>query len=169
MRPSATPTPWTRSLLAGGAAALALLALPATAQAATLENIDRSLFDATPEVSASAWHLDGPTSGPLGGTLDLHVSATDGTFPTTPGSCEPVDVRAVLQVSPGEVLSVSTVGEACAHIVDGSLIVDAYFGNRDVAYSGTAHKRVRVVGDGLIAAKTSFLGGQASIGMSVRW
>jgi len=159
----------TRSLLATGATALALLALPGTAHAASLENIDRSLFDATPETSASSWHFDGATAGELGGALDLRVTATDGSFPTTPGACEPVDVTAVLQLSPGEVLSVTTSGEACAHVVDGSLTVNAPFGRGDVTYAGTAHKRVHVVGDGLIAARTSFLGGQASVGMSVRW
>jgi hypothetical protein len=160
----------TRSLLATGAAALALLAAaPATAQAATLERIDRSLFDATPETTTSSWHFDGPTAGELGGALDLHVTATDGSLPTTPGACEPVDVRAVLQVSPGELLTVTTSGEACAHVVDASLSVNAYFGRDDVTYSGTAHKKLRVVGDGLIAARTSFLGGQAGLSTSVRW
>jgi hypothetical protein len=120
-------------------------------------------------VSASSWHFDGPTAGALGGALDLVVDATDGSFPTTPGAREPVDVRADLQVSPGEVLTVTTVGEACAHVVDASLTVNAYFGRGDVNYAGAAHKKAKIVGDGLIAASYGWLGGRASISTSVRW
>jgi hypothetical protein len=159
-----------RSTILTVSAALALVAVvPATAHAATLERVDRSLFDATPVATASSWHFDGPTSGPLGGALDLVVTATDGSFPTTPGTCEPVDVRADLQLEPGEVLSVVTTGEVCAHPVDASLSVNAYFDRRDVTYAGTAHKKATVVGDGIIAAKNSFLGGQAAVSTSVRW
>jgi hypothetical protein len=159
-----------RSTILTASAALALVvALPAAAQAASLERIDRSLFDAAPQVSASSWHFDGPTAGPLGGALDLVVTAADGSFPTAPGTCEPVNVHAILQVEPGEVLTVETTGEACAHPVDASLTVNAYFDRRDVTYSGTAHKKATVVGDGLIAAKSSWLGGQASVSAAVRW
>jgi hypothetical protein len=159
-----------RSILVTTGATLALVALvPAAAQAATLERIDRSLFDATPEVTASSWHFDGATSGALGGALDLRVTAADGSFPTAPGACEPAAVHAALQVSPGEVLTVDTTGEVCAHVIDASLGLNAYFGRGDVTYSGTAHKKARIVGDGLIAARPSFLGGQASIATSVRW
>ena len=159
-----------RSLLVSTTAAMALVAVvPAGAQAATLERLDRSLFDGTPVVSASSWHFDGATSGELGGALDVVITARDGAFPSTPGACEPVDVRADLQVSPGEVLTVVTTGEACAHVVDASLTVNAYFDRDDVAYSGSAHKKAKVVGDGLIAAKHSWLGGQASLSTSVRW
>ena len=159
-----------RTIIASTSTALALVAVvPASAHAATLESIDRSLFDASPSVSASSWHFDGPTAGALGGALDLVVTATDGAFPTTPGSCGPVAVQATLQVSPGEVLTVTTDGEACAHIVDASLTVNAPFGRDDLSYAGSAHKKAKVVGDGLIAAKTSWLGGQASISTQVRW
>ena len=159
-----------RSLIASTGAALALVAVvPASAHGATLESIDRSLFDGSPVVSASSWHFDGPTAGPLGGALDLVVTASDGAFPTTPGTCEPVQVRADLQVSPGEVLTVTTIGEACAHIVDASLTVNAPFGRDDLSYAGSAHKKAKVVGDGLIAAKHSWLGGQASVSTQVRW
>lgn len=146
-----------------------VLALPAAANAATLEQIDRSLFDATPEVTASSWHFDGLTAGPLGGALDLVVTAADGAFPTTKGACEPADVRADLQVAPGEVLRIVTTGEVCAHPVDASLTVNASFGRKDVTYTGTAHKKATVVGEGFIAAANSWLGGQASVSAAVRW
>ena len=158
------------TITAVASATFALVALvPASAHAATVERLDRSLFDGTPSVSASSWHFDGPTAGPLGGALDLVVTASDGTFPTTPGSCEPVEVHAVLQVSPGEELTVSTTGEACAHIIDASLSVNAYFDKADLAYAGAEHKKAKVDGDGLIAAAHSWLGGQASVSTSVRW
>jgi hypothetical protein len=159
-----------RSTILTATAAVALVvALPAAADAATLEHFDRSLYDATPQVSAASWHFDGPTAGPLGGALDLVVTATDGTFPTVFGSCEPVAVKADLQVSPGEVLRIATTGEACAHVVDGSLTVNAYFGRGDVTYDGTEHKKAKVVGDGIVAAKAGWLGGQASVAADVRW
>jgi hypothetical protein len=159
-----------RSTILTTSAVLALVvALPAAAHAATVERVDRSLFDAAPEATASSWHFDGPTAGPLGGALDLVVTAADGIFPTTPGVCEPVAVKAALQVAPGEVLTVVTTGEACAHPVDASLTVNAYFDRRDVTYTGTVHKKATVVGDGLIAASNSWLGGQAAVSASVRW
>jgi hypothetical protein len=157
------------TILTASAALTFVVALPATAHAATLERIDRNLFDATPVATAASWHFDGPTSGAPGGALDLVVTAADGAFPTTPGTCEPVDVRAELQVGPGEVLTVVTTGEACAHPVDASLTVNAYFNRGDVTYAGTAHKKAVVVGDGIIAAKNSWLGAQASISAAVRW
>jgi hypothetical protein len=159
-----------RSITATVSAVIALVVVaPVSAQGATAERLDRSLFDNTPSVSASSWHFDGPTAGALGGALDLVVNATDGSFPTTPGACEPVDVRADLQVSPGEVLTVTTAGEACAHVIDASLTVNAYFDRGDVTYSGAAHPKAKVVGDGLIAASHGWLGGQASVATSIRW
>jgi len=71
-------------------------------------------------------------------------------------------------VSPGEVLTVSTAGEACAHIVDGTLQVNARFGARDVTYTGTEHTKAKLVGDGLIAAAHPF-GAQASFAGAFRW
>lgn len=159
-----------RTAVLTATATLALVVtLPAAANATTLEQIDRSLFDATPEITASSWHVDGLTRGPLGGALDLVITAADGAFPTTKGACEPADVRADLQVSPGEVLRIVTTGEVCAHPVDASLSINASFGRQDVSYSGTAHKKAAVVGDGFIAAANSWLGGQASVSAAVRW
>jgi hypothetical protein len=78
-------------------------------------------------------------------------------------------VTAVLTVSPGEVLTVHTTGEACAHISDGTLVVNAYFGKKDVSYEGSEHKKAAVIGDGLIAAAHHWYGGQASFMGTVRW
>ena len=96
-------------------------------------------------------------------------TAQDGTLPTTFGSCEPVQVNAVLTASPGEFLSVTTVGEACAHITNGMLQVNAYFAQDDMTYSGTAHKKVKIRGDGLIAAADQTFGGLANFSAQVRW
>ena len=158
-----------RSVLTTAVAAIVLSAVPMSAQAKSTELIDRSLFDGTPVRTASALELAGPTAGPLGGAFALTVTASDGTLPSAFGSCEPVDVAAVLTVSPGEVLHVSTSGEACAHIVDGTLQVNAYFGKNDVSYEGSEHKKAALVGDGLIAAAHHWYGGQASFSGTVRW
>jgi len=160
-----------RSILITACAAVFLSAgvLPASAEAKTTELVDRSLFDATPERTAASLHLDGPTAGPLGGALDLTVTAPDGTLPTALGTCEPVEVTAILTVSPGELLTVATTGEACAHIVDGTLQVNAFFGTRDVTYTGSQHKKAKLVGDGLIAAAHHSFGGQASFSAVFRW
>ena len=151
------------------AAAATLLSLavaaPAQAKPAT-ESIDRLLFDATPERTAGVLHLDGATNGELGGALDVSVIAADGTLPTTPGTCEPVVVDAVLTVSPGRVLTVHTDGEGCAHVVDGSLQVNGFFDRKDVR--GGSGEKVRLVGDGLIAVSHGMLGGLASFSGTFR-
>ncbi|MDT7783421.1 MAG: hypothetical protein QOF58_1840 [Pseudonocardiales bacterium] len=158
-----------RSVLTTAVAAIALSAIPLSAQAKSIELIDRSVFDGTPVRTASALELAGPTAGPLGGFFELTVTAADGTLPTVFGSCEPVDVAGVLTVSPGEVLTVHTHGEACAHIIDGTLQVNSYFDKKDVSYEGSEHKKAAVVGDGLIAAAHHWYGGQASFSGTVRW
>lgn len=159
-----------RTLLTASVAAAVLSTVVATsAQAKTTESIDRRVFDAAPERTAATLHLDGPTAGPLGGAMDVTVTATDGSLPSAFGSCEPVDVSAVLTVSPGEVLTVATSGEACAHVVDGTLQLNAWFGPKDLTYSGTEHKKAKVVGDGLIAAAHHSYGAQASFSATVRW
>ena len=70
------------------AAACALLAMfPGSAHAAPkTQTIDRSVFDATPERTASSLRVDGPTAGPLGGAMDVTVRAT------APGGLAPEDV-----------------------------------------------------------------------------
>jgi hypothetical protein len=143
------------------AAVLLSIAVAAPAQAKpTTESIDRLLFDATPERTAGSLHLTGPTNGELGGALDVTVTAPDGTLPTTFGACEPVEVDAVLTVSPGRVLTVHTDGEGCAHVVDGTLQVNAFYDRKDVR-DGDG-KRVKLVGDGLVAVSHGMLGGLAS-------
>ncbi len=158
-----------RSVLATAIAAAALSLVPMSAQAKSTELIDRSLFDGTPVRTASALELAGDTAGPLGGSFALTVTAADGTLPSAFGSCEPVDVAGVLTISPGEVLTVHTRGEACAHIVDGTLQVNAFFDKKDVSYEGSEHKKATLVGDGLIAAAHHWYGGQASFSGTVRW
>ena len=153
------------------AATAALVALPMTAQAKDAELIDRRTFDATASATASTIHVAGAMAGELGGYLDVTVTAADGTLPTAPGACEPVDVTAALTVSPCEQLDVSTTGEVCRHQFSPStLIVNASFGDGDLTYTGTEHKKVKVVGDGLIAASNSLgFGFGASISVPVRW
>ncbi len=159
-----------RPLLATVVAAAALATVPVTAQARSVENIDRRIFDSSPEVSASSLHLDGSTAGELGGFLDLVVTAKDGSLPTEQGACDRVHVDAVLTVSPGEQLTVHTRGEVCMHQFSPTLILNASFRNRHATYSGTAHRKVRVVGDGLIAASNSLgYGYGASFSSAVRW
>jgi hypothetical protein len=158
-----------RTVLSPLAAIALTVALPMSAQAKTTEYLDRSLFDGTPQRTASTFHVDGPTAGPLGGALDLTVTAQDGTLPTERGASEPVDVTAILTVSPGEVITVVTTGEANIHQFGDVLQVNAYFDKKDVTYEGTEHKRVKVVGDGLIAAAHQFFGGQASFSSTLAW
>ncbi len=160
----------TRLPLAAALVAVALSAAPASAQTRTVENISRSTFDSSPVVTASSLHIDGATAGELGGFLDLVVTAKDGSLPTAQGACDRVHVDAVLTVSPGEQLTVHTKGEVCMHQFSPTLILNASFRNRHVTYTGTAHGRVKVVGDGLIAASNStFFGYGASVSAAVRW
>ena len=160
----------TRSVLATALVTVALFAaLPISAQAKTTEQLDRRLFDATPDRTAGSWHMAGLTAGPLGGALDLTITAPDGSLPTTPGACEAVDVAVVLTVSPGEVLTINTTGEACAHIIAGTLTVNAFFDTKDVTYTGTEHKKAKIVGDGLIAAGEQFFGSIANVSTTVAW
>lgn len=147
------------------ATAALMVAMPA-AQASTLDRFDRRAFDSAPVVRAAGYSMAGATAGELGGYLDLSVDARDGTLPA-PGQCEAADVEARLTVSPGESFVIRTVGELCSHVVDGSPTVNAYFGAKQVTYSGT-HKRARVT-DGMIASTRSFLGAQGSVGLTVRW
>lgn len=147
-------------------AAGALTFVAPAAQAGSVDRFDRSAFDSTPVVTASGYSMGGATSGELGGYFTLSVQAADGTVPGT-GECETADVRAVLTVSPGEVFSIATSGELCGHVIDGHPILNAYFGAKQVDYTGT-HKKARV-SNGMIAFTNSFLGAQGSVGLSVRW
>ncbi len=147
------------------AAALTLVAPAAQAARPTVDRFDRSTFDSTPVVTASGYEMEGATSGELGGYLSLSVQATDGSVPLA-GECETADVRAVLTVSPGETFTINTKGELCAHFLYGTPTLNAYFGDKQVSYSGT-HRKARVT-DGMVAFTNTF-GGLASVGLSVRW
>jgi hypothetical protein len=155
-----------RTTLTAAFAAAALILVAPAAQAATLDRFDRSAFDSTPVVTDSGYTMSGATAGELGGHLSLSVQATDGTVPDQ-GQCETADVQAVLTVAPGESFAIATKGELCSHFIDGTPTLNAYFGNKQVTYTGT-HKRARVT-DGIIGFKNSFIGAQGSVGMSVRW
>jgi hypothetical protein len=135
--------PSTRSLLATALAAATLVAVPMPAQAADVEYVDRSTYDSTPVVTTSTIHIDGATAGPLGGFLDLTVSAEDGTLPTTRGACDPVDVDAVLTVSPGEQLVVHTTAEVWMHQFSETLIMQAYSTRRTSATPAPSTARPR--------------------------
>jgi hypothetical protein len=152
-----------RTTLVVAAAGALLATVPGSASAVPkTESIDRRVFDATPQLTASSLRVDGPTAGPLGGAMDVTVQATDGTLPTVFGSCEAADVTAVVTVQPGQVMTVSSRGEVCAHIVDGSLTFNAGFRAKDVSYEGYGRPYPKLVGDGLIAVSHSWFGGQAS-------
>lgn len=155
-----------RKILATTVAGATLMLLTPTAHAAQLERFDRRAFDSSPVVTSAGFAMSGPTAGELGGYLSLSVQAADLTLPAQ-GQCETAVVEAVLTVSPGEVFAISTTGELCSHVVDGTPILNAYFGRKQVTYTGT-HRRAQV-SDGIIAFKNSFLGAQGSVGMSVRW
>lgn len=147
------------------AAAVLTLAMPA-AQAATRDHIDRRAFDSSPVVTGSGFSMAGATAGELGGHLSLSLQARDGTLPTN-GQCETADVQAVLTVAPAESFAIETTGELCSHVIDGTPTLNAYFGNKQVTYTGT-HRRARVT-DGMISFKHGALGAQGSVALSVRW
>ena len=144
----------------------ALILVAPAAQGATLDRFDRSAFDSAPVVTGSGYTMSGATAGELGGHLTLSVQASDGTLPAQ-GQCETADVQAVLTVAPGETFSITTKGELCSHFIDGTPTLNAYFGAKQVSYSGS-HKRARVT-NGIIGFTNSFLGAQGSVGLSVRW
>ena len=158
-----------RSVLATAIAAAALSLVPMSAQAKSSELIDRSVFDGTPVWTASALELAGPRLETLGGLLRTHRDRSGRDAADRVRLLRAGGRGRILTVSPGEVLTVHTQGEACAHIVDGTLQVNAYFGKKDVSYEGGEHKKADVVGDGLIAAAHHWYGGQASFLGTVRW
>jgi len=155
-----------RTTLTAALTAAGLMLVTPAAQAATSERFDRSAFDSAPVVTGSGYAMSAATAGELGGHLSLAVQPIDNTIPAQ-GTCETADVRAVLTVAPGESFEIATTGELCSHFIDGTPTLNAYFGNKQVEYTGS-HKRARVT-DGIIAFKNSFMGAQASVGLSVRW
>ena len=159
-----------RPLAATALATAVLVAIPLTAQAKQTEMIDRRTFDPAATVTSSTIHVAGDTAGELGGHLDLTVTAQDGSLPSGNGECDPVDVAAAWTVSPGERLDVRAAGEVCMHPFATTLTLNAYFGNDDVTYTGEAHKKVRMAGDGMVGASNSLgFGFGASIFAPVRW
>ena len=163
----------TRPVLATALATLGAVALvaagPTVAQAKTGEYLDKRIFDATPELTAGSWHLAGMTAGEIGPTLDVTVTAVDGSLPTESRAVEPVTVDAVLTLAEGETLTVHTTGTAEAPFGGGTPSVVAYFDTGDTTYVGTAHRRARIVGDGLISAGGSWFGYQATFTTTVAW
>lgn len=155
-----------RSTLTLTLATAALLIAAPGAQAATCDRLDRGTFDSTPVVTSSGYEMSGATAGELGGHLSLAIRATDGTIPAQ-GQCETAAVRAVLTVAPAETFVIKTKGELCSHVVDGTPTLNAYFGKKQVSYTGT-HKRARVT-EGMIGFTNSWLGAQGSVGLTVRW
>lgn len=155
-----------RTILTAAVASAALTLVAPAAHAATVDRFDRSAFDGSPTLTGSGYEMAGATSGELGGYLSLSVRATDGTLPAQ-GQCESADVDAILTVAPGESFAITTTGELCSHFIDGTPTLNAYFGAKQVSYTGS-HRRARV-SDGMIAFKNSWIGAQASVGLSVRW
>jgi hypothetical protein len=148
-------------------AALAASAVPA--HAAETEYIDRSAFDFTVQRTASSLRVDGATRGPLGGYIDATATANDGTLPVGANVCEPATLDVILTVSAGETLSTSAAGDLCTSFDGDALTANGYFGKKELDYAGTAHNKAKVVGDGLIAVGTGWLGGQASFAASIKW
>ena len=110
-----------RSGLIAPAAVVLLSAFPGSASAAAkTEDVNRSVFDASPEHAAASLHVDGATAGELGGAMDVTVRAIDGLSDRF-GSCEPAWVKAVVTVQPGKIITVRTRGEVCAHMISGSI------------------------------------------------
>jgi hypothetical protein len=148
------------------AATAAMVLVAPEAQAASRERFDRSAFDRAPVVTSTGYSMAGDTAGELGGHLSMSIQVNDGSLPAW-GGCEPAHVQAVLTVSPGESFEIDTTGELCSHFLDGTPTLNAFFGNKQVDYTGS-HRHARVT-DGMIAFKQSWLGAQGSVGLSVRW
>ncbi|GAA1972214.1 hypothetical protein GCM10009798_36710 [Nocardioides panacihumi] len=150
----------TATILAG------LTAVAAPATAGTVTSIDKSLFDATPTLTAGSMSVSGATAGELGSTLELTATAVDGSLPTG-RDCEPVTVQATLRPNADEAYRIATTGEACGLGTAGEFNLNAYFDKKQVDYTGPEHK-TKVVGDGLIAAANHFYGAQAAVTFTVR-
>jgi hypothetical protein len=158
-----------RSLLLATTAAVALTALPMTAQAADSELIDRANYDATVDRTPASMHIAAATRGELGGYLDVTVTADDGTLPVGSNVCEPATVDAVLTIAPGETFTVRAAGEACTTFYGDSIQANAAFGTKDMTYLGT-HKKAKIVGEGFLSVGViDWLGGQAAFSATVKW
>ena len=158
-----------RSLLVATTAAVAITALPMTAQAADSEWIDRANYDATVDETPASMHLAAATRGELGGFLLVTLTADDGTLPVGTNVCEPATVDAILTIAPGETFTVRAPGEACTTFYGDSIQANAAFGTKDMTYVGT-HKKAKIVGEGFLAVGViDWLGGQAAFSATVKW
>lgn len=161
-----------RSLLLTAVATVALSALPLAAQAGAHSNelIDRAMYDPTVEQTAASLHIAAATRGELGGYLDVTVTSTDGSLPTGSNICEPAIVDAVLTVSPGETLSAQVPGELCTGFYGDSMTANAAIDKKDLEYEGTAHRKAKVVGEGLVSVGViNNFGGQGAFSVAVKW
>jgi hypothetical protein len=158
-----------RSLLLATTAAVALTALPMTAQAADSELIDRANYDATVDKTSASMHIAAATRGELGGYLDVTLTADDGTLPVGSNVCEPATVDAILTIAPGETFTVRAPGEACTTFYGDSIQANAPFGTKDTTYVGT-HKKAKIVREGFLSVGViDWLGGQAAFSATVKW
>ena len=157
------------SLLIATTAAVALSALPMTAQAADSVWIDRANFDATVDETPGSMHIAAATRGELGGFLDVTLTADDGTLPVGSNVCEPATVDAILTIAPAETFTVRAPGEVCTTFSGDSITANAAFGTRDLTYVGT-HKKAKIDGEGFLAVGViDWLGGQTAFSATVKW
>lgn len=142
-----------------------VLAAPGAQARPSYELIDRAAFDGAPIITEAGYTMSAPTRGELGGHLTLTVLAVDGTLPGA-NQCEAATADATLTTSPGETWEISTTGEICGHVTDGSPSFSAGFGKNQVSYTGP---RTRVqVKNGLVSFGHSWLGAQGSVALSIR-
>ena len=159
----------TSTILTATLAGLAVTLAAPAAHATKLEVFDRYAADYAPVVSASGYVMQGTTNGEPGSSLQLSVKTLDDSLPGA-GECEPASVLAVLTVAPRETVTISTTGELCGIVGDGSPALTASFGAPQKTYSGTANKRARVVGEATISSRTGWCGASGAVeGLSVRW
>jgi hypothetical protein len=159
----------TSSILTATVAGVAITLATPAAHATKLELFNRYAADSAPVVSESGYVMEGTTNGEPGSYLQVSVKAVDNSLPAD-GECEPASVHAVLTVAPRETFTISTTGELCGIVGDGSPALTASFGDLQTTYSGTAHKRARVVGEATIKSRTSWFGASGAVeGLSVRW
>ena len=112
-------------------------------------------------VSDTGYAMAGATAGELGGYLTL--GSRRPTAPFLPrASARPPTSRPCSR-SPRASRSRSTTGELCSHFIDGTPSLNAYFGAKQVSYTGT-HKRARVT-NGSIGFQHTFIGAQGQVGL----
>lgn len=156
-----------RPLLATAITTAVLAAAPLTAHASAGENLDLRGYDATPVTGPGSFQLDGAAWGSsFEGWGTLSVTAVDGSLPA-PATCEDATVALDAGTAPSEYLSVRAAGEICAHFLDGTLTVNAYFDKQDVTYHGDLHKKAKA--EGLVAARVGGFLNIWSTSGTIRW